>query len=117
MSGIDTNINFRRDLINLSASTTYHDFDPNARVAQYGALSESTTASGVATVTGMVSGAAGRLFFIVQESGGSLVLKHENVGSAAANRFVLSGAADVTLGGTNQGVMLLYVGSRWTRCG
>lgn len=65
-------------------------------------------------VTGLVAGAAGEARTAVNVGTQNIVLKHQNAGSAAANRFLCGGAADITLA-ADEIAMLWYdaTTARW----
>lgn len=67
-------------------------------------------------VTGLVAGSDGRTIAIVNVGAQTVTLKHQNAGSAAANRFLNSTAADIVLS-ADQAADCLYDGTtlRW-RC-
>jgi hypothetical protein len=71
-------------------------------------------------LTGIVAPnpAAGRLLFIVNVGSNDITLLHENASSTAENRFLFSGASDVTL--TTLSTLLLYydsIAERWIALG
>lgn len=53
--------------------------------------------AGGSTLTGIVAGADGRMIVIVNVSANTLTIAHENAGSAAANRFLSTTGANLTL--------------------
>lgn len=57
------------------------------------------SSGGTVTITGWADGEVGKIWaFVNTDSADSIVLKHQNAGSLAANRFTLPGATDLTLG-------------------
>ena len=65
------------------------------------------TSSGAYDITGFASGLAGRELMVINIGANALTLKHQNAGSAAANRFEGIGAADVVLA-ANAGCRMVY---------
>lgn len=66
------------------------------------------------TITGIATGANGRLLYVMNGGSYPITLAHEDSGSTAANRFYLENNADAVIA-PNSGVELLYCGdsSRW----
>jgi hypothetical protein len=99
---------------NVVAAGTYNDValttGPNWRLAPSG--------SGNVVLTGIALGSSntgGWLQLLNWGTSGTngIVLKHENTGSIAANRFKCPDDRDYYLQGGNDAVYLLYVGGRW----
>jgi len=67
-------------------------------------------------ITGLVGGVSGRLLIISNVGTNDIVLKHQNTGSTAANRFIFQAASDLTLS-ADASVTLWYdaTTSRWRR--
>ena len=73
-----------------------------------------SAASGSPVLTGMAAGAAGRILDLINYGAIAIALGHADTGSAAANRFICPGLANLSVraGG---GVLVIYDGpnSRW----
>jgi hypothetical protein len=98
-------------------TSNQNDYNPtgfNNGGAPYGAsiLRLSTDAS--RDITGLVGGLSGRLLIIQNVGTNNIVLKHEDAGSTAANRFAIG--ADLTLA-ADEGLMLWYDNTtqRWRK--
>jgi len=77
-------------------------------------------ASGTTTLNGLAGGSAGRVITIVNISGSTINVTHENAGSTAENRFQTFGGATVTLSGASRtAISFVYDGtqSRWVQVG
>lgn len=106
--------NFRGTVISPTAITgTQNDWNPTG-------LSTATTirvdSSATSTITGISGGAAGRQLTLINVGSNAVNYNHEDAGSTAANRLALcAGDAWQDIGGRNDSVTFVYVGStsRW----
>lgn len=92
-----------------SISGTVNDWAPTAGYRYR------TTASALATITGLATGVSGGRLGVIQNVGSfSIILAHENTGSSAANRFVNPSSADVVIPPGASAIILYDSGvSRW----
>ena len=99
---MDTNINLGQQHATLGASQ--NDY---TALAGFGCLGISASSSGF-HVTGLTSGAAGRLGAIIHDPAGStFTLDDESASSEATNRMKLAGV-NITFGTVRKGMMLMY---------
>lgn len=75
------------------------------------------TTTGAYDVQGLTAGSDGQVVYLVNTSSNTMTLKHENATATAADRFRLSGDADLALA-EDEGVVLVYSStkSRWIAC-
>lgn len=66
------------------------------------------------TLKGLSGGVAGQLVRILNTSNTTLVLKHNGIGT---QKFMISGAADLTMTGQYNAVTLAFDGTNWYVCG
>ena len=78
-----------------------HDWAAGAATLQ------SVSATGALNLTGMVSTTPNQIRVLINVAAFTITIKHENAGSAAANRFFMAGAADILLT-TNASRVFVY---------
>jgi hypothetical protein len=98
---------------------TVHDYTPASWNGARGWVRQDATAA--STITGLaatVGGHTAALWNISTTLANTITLKHENVGSVAANRFHLPNLADYVLSAC-EGIMMIYDGTsaRWRLIG
>jgi hypothetical protein len=97
----------------VTPSGTDDDYDPGTPTAEIGILIAGTTAAW--TLRGMLAPTTEyKMMYLYNYSANNITIKHDNAGSAAANRFYTPGAVDLVLGTWN-GCLLLYntLVNRW----
>jgi len=87
-------------------TTQQNDFDANGLGVVY------FTGSTNFTLTGIRNGEDGRRVMLHNGGSATIVMAHENAGSAAANRLTLISGANTNLT-ANQTAEFVYLGSRW----
>lgn len=93
-------------------SGAQNDYNPtNLATAAYLRLSPSAAA----TITGIAGGEAGRFLWLVNLTTNLVTLPHQDTGSTAGNRIIVSGSALSVVLGENQSALLRYdeTSSRW----
>lgn len=93
-----------------AAAATTNNYSLSGTVAVVRWVASGGTCSGPWTITGIGSPTAGRVVTFVNYYGGncSMVFKHENGGSSAANQIIGDGAGDVVVSGVGSNVTFWY---------
>jgi hypothetical protein len=96
-------------------ATPHNDWNP-AGLSTAGALSVCTDGViGNVTITGVTAQAEGRMIVLEnRDTSYNIILSHSDAGSAANNRFLWAGGANITIRPYGA-VMLMYLNARW-RC-
>ena len=111
VSDIPQNFSISGDISPTSISSNQNDYNPTS-------LSTSTvlrlTSDASRNITGLAGGADGRVILILNVGSNNIVLKNQDAGSTAANRFLFPGSTGVTIQ-AEDAVTLWYdsTTSRW----